>query len=102
MDVTTGPQRRLVTTHTRHPSWPKIIRAAYLREEENVTQAEAGAAVGVTARTVRNWESDEKLWAAAIEAEGDPGTEPEPETGAETEAESPRRAHADPRSPGAP
>src|SRR5690554_160930 len=45
----------------------RIVRAARIRAAGG-TQTDAADAVGVTARTVRRWESDAELWERALEA----------------------------------
>lgn len=48
----------------RHPNWDKRVSAAYLRMQGH-TQEQAAKAVGVTARTVRQWESERTEWQSA-------------------------------------
>lgn len=50
----------------RHAHWDKVVAAAYLRMIGH-TQAEAAGGVGRNARTIRLWEADTELWAAARE-----------------------------------
>jgi hypothetical protein len=50
----------------RHAHWDKVVSVAYLRLIGH-TQAEAAIAAGRSERTIRNWEADTELWAAARE-----------------------------------
>lgn len=52
-----------------HRHWEVIVSAAFLRclEERKYTQKEAAEAVGRSARTIRDWESDHELWRAATD-----------------------------------
>lgn len=62
-----------------HPSWPAIVQSAYLLGQ-GATQVAVAESVGCTTRTIRNWKKDEELWQAALEAEGNPEPETQPET----------------------
>jgi hypothetical protein len=50
----------------RPPFWEKAVLAAYYRLLGS-SQPQAGAAVGRSQRTIRNWEADRVLWARASE-----------------------------------
>lgn len=52
------------TTRPRH--WEKRVLTAYLRMM-GMTQNQAGAAVGRSERTVRDWEADTQTWPRARE-----------------------------------